>query len=168
MADRCGPRTAGHDVGEMELHQVPDRPRRAAAEALWPDRHARVDARRHRSGACRLSGGRCHTPETIMFEHVEPFAGDPILSLNEEFQSDPRPGKINLSIGIYFDDEGRTPVLESVRRAEQRVGAAAGAKPYLPMEGAANFRGAVQELLFGAGHEALGSGRVATIQSIGS
>ena len=51
-----------------------------------------------------------------MFEHVEPFGGDPILSLNEDFQKDPRPGKINLSIGIYFDDAGRIPVLDSVRR----------------------------------------------------
>ncbi len=75
-----------------------------------------------------------------MFEHVEPFGGDPILSLNEDFQKDPRPGKINLSIGIYFDDAGRIPVLDSVRRAEQQVVARDAPKPYLPIEGAANFR----------------------------
>jgi aromatic-amino-acid transaminase len=46
-----------------------------------------------------------------MFEHVEPYPGDPILGLNEAFGRDPRPGKINLSIGIYFDDAGRIPVL---------------------------------------------------------
>jgi len=103
-----------------------------------------------------------------MFEHVEPFGGDPILSLNEDFQKDPRPGKINLSIGIYFDDAGRIPVLDSVRRAEQQVVARDAPKPYLPIEGAANFRAAVQELLFGSGHEAIASGRVATIQSVGS
>ena len=103
-----------------------------------------------------------------MFEHVEAFAGDPILSLNEDFQRDPRPGKINLSIGIYFDDAGRIPVLESVRRAEAAVCAATGPKPYLPIEGAANFRSAVQELLLGAGHEAIASARVATIQAVGS
>ena len=103
-----------------------------------------------------------------MFEHVEPFGGDPILSLNEDFQKDPRPGKINLSIGIYFDDAGRIPVLESVRRAEQQVVARNAPKPYLPIEGAANFRAAVQALLFGTGHEAIASGRVATIQSVGS
>ena len=103
-----------------------------------------------------------------MFQHVEPFAGDPILSLNEDFQKDPRPGKINLSIGIYFDDAGRIPVLESVRRAEAKVSASAGPKPYLPIEGAANFRAAVQHLLFGPTHEAIASRRVATIQSIGS
>ena len=103
-----------------------------------------------------------------MFKHIPPFAGDPILSLNDDFQKDPRPGKINLSIGIYFDDAGRIPVLESVRRAEAAVVARGGPKPYLPIEGAANFRGAVQQLLFGAGHEALASNRVATIQSVGS
>jgi aromatic-amino-acid transaminase len=103
-----------------------------------------------------------------MFQHVEPFAGDPILSLNEDFQKDPRPNKINLSIGIYFDDAGRIPVLESVRRAEAQVIAKNGPKPYLPIEGAANFRSGVQRLLFGAEHEAVESGRVATIQSVGS
>ena len=103
-----------------------------------------------------------------MFKHVPPFAGDPILSLNEDFQKDPRPNKINLSIGIYFDDAGRIPVLDSVRRAEGVVVARGGPKPYLPIEGAANFRTAVQHLLFGAGHEAVTSGRIATIQSVGS
>jgi aromatic-amino-acid transaminase len=103
-----------------------------------------------------------------MFEHVEPFGGDPILSLNEAFQHDPRAGKINLSIGIYFDDAGHIPVLDSVRRAEGAVCAASGPKPYLPIEGAANMRAAVQALLFGSGHEAIAAGRIATIQSIGS
>ncbi|MCW5664815.1 MAG: aspartate/tyrosine/aromatic aminotransferase [Piscinibacter sp.] len=103
-----------------------------------------------------------------MFEHVEPFAGDPILSLNEDFQKDPRPNKINLSIGIYFDDAGRIPVLESVQRAEAKVVARGGPKPYLPIEGAANFRTAVQGLLFGPAHEAVTSGRIATLQAVGS
>jgi len=103
-----------------------------------------------------------------MFEHIPPFAGDPILSLNEDFQKDPRADKINLSIGIYFDDAGRIPVMDSVRRAEAMVVAKGGPKPYLPIEGAANFRLAVQHLLFGAQHEAISAGRVATIQSVGS
>jgi aromatic-amino-acid transaminase len=103
-----------------------------------------------------------------MFQHVEPFAGDPILSLNEDFQRDPRPHKINLSIGIYFDDAGRIPVLDAVRQAEARLAADVGPKPYLPIEGDAGFRAAVQVLLFGAGHEAITSRRVATIQSVGS
>ena len=103
-----------------------------------------------------------------MFEHVEPFAGDPILALVEVFNADPRPHKVNLSIGIYFDDDGRIPVLESVRRAERQIVEANGPKPYQPIEGAANCRAEVQKLLFGAGHEAVTSGRVATIQSVGS
>ena len=103
-----------------------------------------------------------------MFSHVEPFAGDPILALVEVFNADPRPNKVNLGIGIYFDEEGRIPVMRSVQLAEARVVAQGGPKPYLPIEGAANFRSAVQPLLFGAGHEVLASKRVATIQSVGS
>ena len=103
-----------------------------------------------------------------MFKHLEPYAGDPILSLNEAFHADPRPHKVNLSIGIYFDDEGRIPVLGCVHEAEARMLAAAGPKPYLPIEGAASMRSAVQALLFGAGHEAVTSGRVATLQTVGS
>jgi aromatic-amino-acid transaminase len=103
-----------------------------------------------------------------MFEHVDAYAGDPILSLNEAFQKDPRAGKINLSIGIYFDDDGRIPLLPSVRAAELKVVAESGARPYLPMEGAASFRTAVQALLFGAQHPAVQAGRVATLQTVGS
>ncbi len=103
-----------------------------------------------------------------MFHHVEPYAGDPILSLNEAFGKDPRTDKINLSIGIYFDDQGKIPMLASVRRAELKVVEHAGARPYLPMEGAANFRHEVQTLLFGANNPALQSGRVVTIQTVGS
>jgi aromatic-amino-acid transaminase len=103
-----------------------------------------------------------------MFQHLEPYAGDPILSLNEAFHADPRPHKINLSIGIYFDDDGRIPVLGCVHDAEAQMLAAAGPKPYLPIEGSAAMRTAVQALLFGAGHEAVRSGRVATLQTIGS
>lgn len=104
----------------------------------------------------------------MMFSHLERYAGDPILSLNEAFQKDPRADKVNLSIGIYFDDAGRIPVLECVRQAEARMLAEGGPKPYLPMEGSAAMRRAVQELLFGAGHEAPRSGRVATLQTVGS
>ncbi len=103
-----------------------------------------------------------------MFKHVPPFAGDPILALNEVFLADARPHKVNLSIGIYFDEQGRIPVLASVAAAQQRVVAAGGPKPYLPIEGAAIFRAAVQALLFGPGHEAVQSGRVATLQTVGS
>lgn len=103
-----------------------------------------------------------------MFQHVEAYPGDPILSLNEAFGKDPRTNKINLSIGIYFDDAGKIPMLPSVRAAEHKVVAEAGARPYLPMEGAANFRSAVQGLLFGVDHAAVKAGRVVTIQAVGS
>jgi aromatic-amino-acid transaminase len=103
-----------------------------------------------------------------MFKHLEPYAGDPILSLNEAFHADPRPHKVNLSIGIYFDDAGRIPVLGCVHEAEAQMLAAAGPKPYLPIEGSAAMRSAVQALLFGAGHEVITGMRVATLQTIGS
>ena len=103
-----------------------------------------------------------------MFQHVEPYAGDPILSLNEDFQRDPRSHKVNLSIGIYFDDAGRIPVLQCVRDAEAQLLAEGAAKPYLPIEGAAACRTAVQQLLFGKQHEAVTSGRIATLQTVGS
>src|SRR5690606_3262320 len=105
-----------------------------------------------------------------MFEHVEPYPGDPILTLNEDFQKDPREngvGKINLSIGIYFDDAGRLPVMAAVREAEASLLADIGPRPYQPMAGAANYREAVQHLLFGREHEAVQSGRIATLQTLG-
>ena len=102
-----------------------------------------------------------------MFQHVDPYAGDPILTLNESFGKDSRAQKINLSIGVYFDDGGRLPVLRAVRDAESAMLQSIGPRPYLPMEGAANYRAAVQALLFGADHEAVQSGRVATLQTIG-
>jgi aromatic-amino-acid transaminase len=103
-----------------------------------------------------------------VFQHLDAYAGDPILSLNEAFQRDPRPHKINLSIGIYFDDDGRIPVLDCVRQAETQMLAAGGAKGYLPIEGDAAARAAIQALLFGPAHEAVTRGRIATIQSVGS
>ncbi|MBI3144874.1 MAG: aspartate/tyrosine/aromatic aminotransferase [Pseudogulbenkiania sp.] len=102
-----------------------------------------------------------------MFEHVDAYAGDPILTLVETFNNDPRPTKVNLGIGLYYDEEGRIPLLPSVQKAEAARVKSAGPRSYLPMEGAANYRQSVQELLFGAGHEAVKSGRIATIQTIG-
>jgi aromatic-amino-acid transaminase len=102
-----------------------------------------------------------------LFAHVQPYAGDPILSLTEAFHADPRPHKVSLSIGVYFDEEGRLPVLPSVRRAESALLQQIGPRPYLPMEGLAEFRAAVQGLLFGRTHEAVSSGRIATLQTLG-
>ena len=102
-----------------------------------------------------------------MFEHVDAYPGDPILTLNEQFQADPRTAKVNLSIGIYFDDAGRLPVMAAVRQAEAALLQQIGPKPYQAMSGAANYRQAVQHLLFGAQHEAVTGGRIATIQTLG-
>jgi len=103
-----------------------------------------------------------------MFQHLEPYAGDPILSLNEAYGHDPRPNRINLSIGIYFDDAGHIPVLDCVRQAEAQLLKEGAAKPYLPIEGAPACRREVQRLLFGPDHEAIRSNRVATLQTVGS
>ena len=103
-----------------------------------------------------------------MFEHIQPYAGDPIFALVDAFNADTRPGKVNLSIGIYFDEQGRLPVLPSVQAAEARILAEGGAKPYLPMEGDAACRAQVAKLLLGDGHPAIAAGRVATIQTVGS
>ena len=70
-----------------------------------------------------------------VFGHLDAYAGDPILSLNEAFQKDPRKDKVNLSIGIYFDDAGRIPVLDCVRRAEAQMLEKSAPKPYLPIAG---------------------------------
>jgi aromatic-amino-acid transaminase len=103
-----------------------------------------------------------------MFEHITPYAGDPIFALFEAFNQDARPQKVNLSIGIYFDEQGRLPVLQCVQEAEKRILAEGGAKPYLPMEGEAACRAQVGQLLLGASHPALAEARVATIQTVGS
>jgi aromatic-amino-acid transaminase len=102
-----------------------------------------------------------------MFEHVDAYPGDPILSLNEDFKNDPRTGKVNLSIGVYLDEEGRLPVMRAVREAETALLSAIGPRPYLPMEGSPSYRKAVQHLLFGKENEAVAAGRIATVQTLG-
>lgn len=101
-----------------------------------------------------------------MFEHIDAYPGDPILSLNEDFQKDPRSNKVNLSIGIYFDDEGRLPVMRAVHEAEAAILNEPGPKPYLPMAGFAHYRDAVQALVFGE-NPARADGRIATVQTLG-
>ncbi|MCG5073617.1 amino acid aminotransferase [Paraburkholderia tagetis] len=102
-----------------------------------------------------------------MFEHIDAYPGDPILSLNENFQKDPRQNKVNLSIGIYFDDDGRLPVMEAVHEAEAAILAEPGPKPYLPMAGFAQYRDAVQALVFGAQCPSRAANRIATVQTLG-
>lgn len=102
-----------------------------------------------------------------MFRHVEFYPGDPILGLVEKFQADPRGHKVNLSIGIYFDADGNLPVLGSVCRAEEKLAETVRPRSYLPIEGFAPYRSAVQKLLFGADCAAVREGRIATIQTLG-
>lgn len=102
-----------------------------------------------------------------MFEHIPSYAGDPILSLNEDFQRDQRENKVNLSIGIYFDDAGKLPVIGAVGTAETEMLEVIGPRPYLPMAGLATYRDAAQALVFGANSEARALGRIATLQTIG-
>ena len=102
-----------------------------------------------------------------MFQHIEYYAGDPILSLVETFLADNRPEKVNLGIGIYFDEQGKLPVLQCVQTAETQRASTVQPRGYLPMEGLAPYRSAVQQLLFGAGCPALAEKRIATIQTLG-
>ncbi|WP_156484966.1 amino acid aminotransferase [Erwinia sp. ErVv1] len=103
-----------------------------------------------------------------MFQNVDAYAGDPILSLMETFKQDSRPHKVNLSIGLYYDAQGAVPQLNAVAGAEARLTAqASGASQYLPMDGLPAYRSAVAPLLFGQDHPALTAGRIATIQTVG-
>ncbi|MCT4708066.1 MULTISPECIES: aromatic amino acid transaminase [Buttiauxella] len=103
-----------------------------------------------------------------MFQKVDAYAGDPILSLMERFKVDPRSDKVNLSIGLYYDENGVIPQLQAVAQAEERLNATPhGASIYLPMEGLNSYRSAIAPLLFGANHPALLEGRIATIQTLG-
>lgn len=103
-----------------------------------------------------------------MLDHVNSYAGDPILSLMDTYQADTRASKVNLSIGLYYDAEGRIPTLPSVAEAHRRL-LAQGERPalYLPMEGLTDYCVQVQRLLFGDASPALSEGRVATIQTVG-
>jgi len=103
-----------------------------------------------------------------VFQKVDAYAGDPILSLMERFKTDPRDNKINLSIGLYYDAQGTIPQLQAITAAENRLnGQPHGASLYLPMEGLSGYRSAIAPLLFGADNAALAAGRIATIQTLG-
>lgn len=103
-----------------------------------------------------------------MFQKVDAYAGDPILSLMERFKDDPRSDKVNLSIGLYYNEDGIIPQLQAVAEAEARLNVQPhGASLYLPMEGLNTYRHTIAPLLFGADHPLLAQNRVATIQTLG-
>jgi aromatic-amino-acid transaminase len=85
-----------------------------------------------------------------VFQNVDAYAGDPILSLMEAFKQDPREHKVNLSIGLYYDEKGIIPQLKAVAAAEEQLHAEPHqASLYLPMEGLNSYRSAIAPLLFG-------------------
>jgi aromatic-amino-acid transaminase len=102
-----------------------------------------------------------------LFTTVEMAPRDPILGLSEQFNADPNPAKVNLGVGVYFDDAGKLPVLACVAAAEKQLLEAPKAKGYLPIDGIAVYDKAVQALVFGAEHPLLKAGRVATVQGLG-
>lgn len=102
-----------------------------------------------------------------MFDTLPLAPPDSILGLMEAFKADPNSKKINLSVGVYKDEQGQTPVLMTVKEAERRLLANETSKGYLAIEGHAQFAAAVQELLFGQGHEVLTSKRAVTAQTPG-
>ena len=102
-----------------------------------------------------------------MFDALPLAPPDPILGLGEAFKSDPREGKINLSVGVYKDEQGNTPILACVKEAERRLLEKEKSKGYLAIEGLAEYDARVPELLFGDGHEILTSGRAVTAQTPG-
>lgn len=102
-----------------------------------------------------------------LFSTVEMAARDPILGLNEQFNADPNPAKVNLGVGVYFDDNGKLPLLQCVQAAEKMMMEAPKARGYLPIDGIAAYDKAVQGLVFGADSAAVKAGRVATVQTLG-
>jgi len=99
-----------------------------------------------------------------MFENFSLAPPDPILGLNAVFEKDPRPFKLNLTVGVFKDDQGRTPILESVRQAEAKIFQTQKTKGYLPIEGGKDFTDQVNRLILGEDFE---FGRVATAHTPG-
>ncbi len=104
---------------------------------------------------------------TLSFAAVEMAPRDPILGITEAFNADTRADKANLGVGVYFDDDGKLPVLACVAAAETQALSEHKARGYLPIDGLAAYDRAVQQLVFGADSPLLAEGRVATVQAVG-
>jgi aspartate aminotransferase len=102
-----------------------------------------------------------------MFESLKPVGMDPILGLMAAFRADTRDNKIDLGVGVYQDDRGRTPVMASVKQAESRLMELEITKSYQGIAGDPEFNQRMLELLFGADHSILNSGRIKSIQAPG-
>ena len=102
-----------------------------------------------------------------LFSAVEMAPRDPILGLNEQFNADTNPAKVNLGVGVYFDDNGKLPLLQCVQAAEKAMMDKPTPRGYLPIDGIAAYDSAVKALVFGIDSDAVKSGRVTTVQTIG-
>ncbi len=102
-----------------------------------------------------------------LFSAVEMAPRDPILGLNEQFNVDTNPNKVNLGVGVYYDDDGKLPLLQCVLRAEKQMMEMPKPRGYLPIDGIVTYDQAVRCLVFGAESEPVKSGRVATVQALG-
>ncbi|HEY3635395.1 MAG TPA: amino acid aminotransferase [Caldimonas sp.] len=102
-----------------------------------------------------------------LFDAIEMAPRDPILGLNEQFAADPNPAKVNLGVGVYYDENGKLPLLRCVRAAEEIMMAAEQPRGYLPIDGIAAYDAATRALVFGAESPALREGRIATVQAVG-
>jgi aromatic-amino-acid transaminase len=99
--------------------------------------------------------------------NVEMAPRDPILGVTEGFNADPNPSKVNLGVGVYYDDNGKVPLLECVRRAERQLVDSAPPRSYLPIDGLPEYDRAVQALVFGADSPERKQNRVVTVQALG-
>jgi aromatic-amino-acid transaminase len=102
-----------------------------------------------------------------LFSSIEMAPRDPILGITEAFNADQNPDKTNLGVGVYYDDNGKVPLLQCVQKAEALLMEKLSPRTYLPIEGLAAYDKAVQELVFGAGSEVVTSKRAITAQAIG-
>ena len=102
-----------------------------------------------------------------LFSSVELAPRDPILGLNEQFAADANPNKVNLGVGVYFDENGKLPLLACVQAAENAMMATPKPRGYLPIDGIAAYDDGVKKLVFGADSEPYQSGRIATVQGLG-
>ncbi|WP_426209332.1 amino acid aminotransferase [Massilia sp. TWP1-3-3] len=107
------------------------------------------------------------TASASMFSAIDMAPRDPILGITEAFNADTSPAKINLGVGVYYDDNGKVPLLACVRKAEEILIEQQAPRTYLPIEGLAAYDKAVQELVFGAGSPIIQDGRAVTVQAIG-
>jgi len=104
---------------------------------------------------------------STLFAQVERAPRDPILGLTESFNADTQADKVNLGVGVYYDDNGKLPLLKCIKDAEAKRVASAPARGYQPIEGAAAYNQSVQTLLFGASSQILAEQKVITIEALG-